>query len=74
MAVDWNDVEAIALLLRESYPDVDPSSLQFKDLSEMILALPGMAGDATRLEADIVAAIQAAWFEEREEDELASAP
>lgn len=74
MAVDWNDVEAIALLLRESYPDVNPSSLKFNDLNEMILALPGVAGTATRLESDLVAAIQAAWFEEMEEDELNSAP
>jgi FeS assembly protein IscX len=74
MAVDWNDVEAIALLLRASYPDVNPSALKFNDLSEMILALPGVGGTATPLESDVVAAIQAAWFEAMEEDELMSAP
>jgi FeS assembly protein IscX len=69
MSVDWNDAETLALLLQESYPDVDPRQLEFAELSEMIAALPG-AGDRTQpLDDKILEAIQTAWYEEFEEDE-----
>jgi FeS assembly protein IscX len=66
MLIDWNDAEALALLLQKSFPDVDPRELEFPELTQMLLALPGMASRDQPLGDDLLEAIQEAWNEEYE--------
>jgi FeS assembly protein IscX len=67
MAIKWTDVEDIALLLQENYPDVDPLALRFTDLHNMVTALPGFQDDPKKSSEAILEAIQMGWQEEREE-------
>jgi FeS assembly protein IscX len=68
MAVNWTDADDIALLLQKTYPDVDPQSLRFPQLKDMLEALPGGKEARGGLDDAMLEAIQAAWQEEFDED------
>ena len=61
----WTDVDDIAIELLETYPDVSPQSVNFVDLRNWVLALPGFDDDPRHCGEKILEAIQAAWIEER---------
>ena len=60
----WTDITDIAIELTEAHPDVDPITLNFVDLRNWVLALPGFDDDPDRCGEKILEAIQAAWIEE----------
>ncbi len=60
----WTDITDIAIELTEAHPDVDPLTLNFVDLRNWVLALPGFDDDPDRCGEKILEAIQAAWIEE----------
>ncbi len=60
------DINDIAIELTEAHPDVDPLSLNFVDLRNWILALPGFDDDPDHCGEKILEAIHAAWIEEME--------
>ena len=60
----WTDTIDVAIELSEAHPDVDPLSLNFVDLRNWVLALPGFDDDPNRCGEKILEAIQAAWIEE----------
>ena len=62
----WTDVREIAILLAETYPDVDVVNLRFTDLWKWVQALPGFADDPKKSNEKILEAIQMAWLEERD--------
>jgi len=62
----WTDVTEIAIELADSHPDVDPLAVNFVDLRNWVLALPGFDDDPKRCGEKILEAIQAAWIEELE--------
>ncbi|MCC6212295.1 MAG: Fe-S cluster assembly protein IscX [Burkholderiales bacterium] len=62
----WTDSREIAIALLEQYPDRDPRRLNFVDLREWVLALPGFSDDPKRCGEKILEAIQMAWIEEAE--------
>lgn len=64
--MQWTDTDDIAIELVEAYPDVDPLTVNFVDLRNWILALPGFDDDPNRCGEKILEAIQAAWIEERD--------
>jgi len=64
MELDWSDVEDIALLLLEQYPDVDPLGVRFTDLHQWIIDLPEFAGDPDKSSEGQLERIQMAWYEE----------
>jgi FeS assembly protein IscX len=68
MAVDWTDADELALLLQKTYPDVNPQSLRFSDLKDMLEALPGSEDAGGGLPEALLEAIQTAWQEEFEAD------
>jgi FeS assembly protein IscX len=68
MIINWDDVEALALLLQKSYPDVDPHELELPELSQLLLALPGIASRQGPLNEEFLEAIQEAWNDEFEGD------
>ena len=60
----WTDTIDVAIELFEAHPDVDPLALNFVDLRDWVLALPGFDDNPNRCGEKILEAIQAAWIEE----------
>jgi FeS assembly protein IscX len=64
----WTDVEDIAIALAETYPDVDPLSVRFTKLREMVESLDDFeAVEGHPVNEQILEAIQAAWHEEAQD-------
>lgn len=59
----WTDADRIACLLHRARPDVDPLSLRFIDLREMVMSLEGFDDDPAGSSEPILEAIQMAWLE-----------
>ena len=66
MSLMWTDVTDIAIELVEAHPDVDPTSVNFVDLMNWVLALPEFDDVKEHCGEKILEAIQAAWIEERD--------
>ncbi len=62
----WTDINDIAIELADAHPDVDPMKINFVDLMNWVLALPGFDDDPNHCGEKILEAIQAAWIEEKE--------
>ena len=62
----WIDSREIAIALSEAHPDADPTRVNFVDLRDMVMRLPGFDDDPKRSGEKILEAIQAAWVEEAE--------
>ncbi|MDE0951455.1 MAG: Fe-S cluster assembly protein IscX [Halioglobus sp.] len=60
----WTDIDDIAIELLEAHPDVDPLAVNFVDLRNWVMALPGFDDDPARCGEKILEAIQGAWIEE----------
>lgn len=66
MSLKWTDVLDIAIELDETYPDVDPLTVNFVDLRNWVLALPQFDDDPAHSGEKILEAIQQAWIEEKD--------
>ncbi|MES9853796.1 MAG: Fe-S cluster assembly protein IscX [Candidatus Thiodiazotropha sp. L084R] len=66
MGLKWVDSINIAIELDETYPDVDPQTINFVDLRAWVIALDEFDDDPHHSGEKILEAIQAAWIEERE--------
>ena len=64
MNLTWQDSDQIAWQLSDNNPNVDPLSLSFTRLREMVLALPDFYGKAEDSNEALLEAIQMAWYEE----------
>jgi FeS assembly protein IscX len=64
MSLKWTDVLDIAIELDEAHPDVDPTTVNFVDLMNWVLALPGFDDDAKHCGEKVLEAIQQAWLDE----------
>jgi len=62
----WTDSREIAIALAERFPGEDPKKVNFVDLRNWVLALPGFADDPKHCGEKILEAIQMAWIEESE--------
>jgi FeS assembly protein IscX len=62
----WTDSRDIAIALLEKHPDQDPKALNFVDLRNWVLELPGFDDDPKRSGEKILEAIQMAWIDERD--------
>lgn len=60
----WTDINDIAIELADSRPDTDPLKVNFVDLRNWVLALPGFADDPKHCGEKILEAIQQAWIDE----------
>jgi FeS assembly protein IscX len=60
----WTDSREIAIALIEKYPDQDPERINFVELRNWVLELPGFADDPKRSGEKILEAIQMAWIDE----------
>ncbi|MSP19318.1 MAG: Fe-S assembly protein IscX [Bdellovibrionales bacterium] len=62
----WTDVREIAILLYETYPDIDPLTLRFTDLHKKVTELSGFNDDPKRSNEKILEAIQMLWLDEKD--------
>lgn len=62
----WTDINDLAIALSEEHPDVDPLRINFLDLMNLVMALPGFDDDAKHCGEKILEAIQQAWIDEIE--------
>ena len=62
----WTDINDIAIELADAHPDVDPTKINFVDLMNWVMALPGFNDDPKHCGETILEAIQGAWIEEAE--------
>ncbi len=66
MSMKWTDTLDIAIELADNSPDVDPLTIAFPQLMEMVMALEDFEDEAEHCGERILEAIQMAWIEERE--------
>jgi FeS assembly protein IscX len=62
----WTDSREIAIALADAHPDADPMRVNFVELRDWVLALPGFSDDPKHCGEKILEAIQMAWIEEAE--------
>ena len=62
----WTDTLDIAIELDENHPEIDPRSINFVDLRNLVVNLKDFDDDPERTGEKILEAIQMNWIEERE--------
>lgn len=62
----WTDTQRIAEELFDRYPDIDPKTVRFTQLRQLILDLPEFDDDPQRCGERILEAVQQAWIDEAE--------
>ncbi len=67
MVLKWVDSLEIAIELDETYPDIDPKSVNFVDLRQWIMDLDDFDDDPEHSGERILEAVQLAWMEEKED-------
>lgn len=60
----WTDINEIAIELSEFHPDIKPESINFVDLMNWVMVLPGFDDEAKHCGEKILEAIQQAWIDE----------
>jgi len=60
----WTDTQEIAIALADAHPDLDARRINFVDLRDKVLALPGFSDDPKHCGEKILEAIQMAWIDE----------
>lgn len=61
--LNWTDADEIGFQLHEAHPDLDPLSVSFTTLRDMVLGLDDFAGDPAATSEGALEAIQMAWLE-----------
>ncbi|MCP1472541.1 FeS assembly protein IscX [Pseudomonas sp. EB276 TE3739] len=64
MSYGWNDVQRIAEELAEVHPGIDPYSVGFVKLQQMIKSLPDFDDTSGRVGEKVLEAVQTLWAEE----------
>ncbi|OAM27584.1 Fe-S assembly protein IscX [Eikenella longinqua] len=62
----WTDTQRIAEELFDRHPDIDPQTIRFTQLRQLILELPEFDDDPQRSGERILEAVQQAWIDEAE--------
>lgn len=55
--MNWSDTRLVGEALFDAHPDVEPTSLRFTDLRDMVMALQGFEGDRDGCNESILEAI-----------------
>lgn len=66
MELHWSDVQRIAEELYDADPDLDPLTLSFVKLHDMVVKLLDFADDPQKSNEQILEAILQAWLNERD--------
>ena len=62
----WTDTQRIAEELFDHHPEIDPKTVRFTQLRQIILDLPEFDDDPQRCGERILEAVQQAWIDEAE--------
>ena len=62
----WTDSLEIAILLSEKFPDIDPKTINFVDLRDMVIGLDEFEEGGSKCGERVLEAIQMNWIEEVE--------
>ena len=62
----WTDSQRIAEELFDRHPGIDPKTVRFTQLRQLILDLPEFDDDPQRCGERILEAVQQAWIDEAE--------
>ena len=66
MELHWSDVQRIAEELYDADPDLDPLTLSFVKLHDMVVKQPDFADDPQKSNEQILEAILQAWLNEQD--------
>lgn len=66
MSLKWVDVQEIAIQLADTYPELNPLTINFVELRQKVMQLPDFNDDPNRCGEKVLEAIQGAWIEETE--------
>ena len=63
--ISWTDSLEIAISLEETHPDIDPISINFVELRELVMALEDFNEGNTNCGEKVLEAIQMCWIDEK---------
>jgi len=63
--ITWTDSLEIAISLEEAHPDIDPITINFVELRELVMLLEGFDEGDTKCGEKILEAIQMCWIDEK---------
>ena len=61
----WTDSLEIAISLEEAHPNIDPITINFVDLRDLVMALEDFNEGDTQCGEKILEAIQMCWIDEK---------
>ena len=63
--ISWTDSLEIAISLEDVHPDIDPLTINFVKLRELVIALEDFKEGDTQCGEKILEAIQMCWIDEK---------
>ena len=63
--ISWTDSLEIAISLEDAHPDIDPLTINFVKLRELVIALEDFNEGDTQCGEKILEAIQMCWIDEK---------
>ena len=63
--ISWTDSLEIAISLEEAHPDINPITINFVDLRELVMALEDFNESDTHCGEKVLEAIQMCWIDEK---------
>ena len=63
--ISWTDSLEIAISLEDAHPDIDPLTINFVKLRELVIALEDFKEGETQCGEKILEAIQMCWIDEK---------
>ena len=61
--ISWTDSLEIAISLEEAHPDIDPITINFVDLRELVMALEDFNESDTHCGEKVLESIQMCWID-----------
>ena len=63
--ISWTDSLEIAISLEDTHPDIDPITINFVELRELVMALEDFNEADTQCGEKVLEAIQMCWIDEK---------
>ena len=63
--ISWTDSLEIAISLEDTHPDIDPITINFVELRELVMALEDFNEGNTNCGEKVLEAIQMCWIDEK---------
>ena len=63
--ISWTDSLEIAISLEDAHPDIDPITINFVELRELVMALEDFNESDTHCGEKVLEAIQMCWIDEK---------